>query len=294
MSTPNAAVAKRNEQLVAVRGLLDKITPQIAAALPKHMTPERMARIAFSAMQRQPLLLECTPQSLALCVITASELGLEPNMIGHAYLVPYRNNKTGKTDAQLILGYKGLIDLARRSGALSTISVACVHERDKFEYELGLEPRLKHRPYMDGDRGNVTLVYAVARLKDGGYQFEVMSRAEIEQVRKKSKAGSSGPWVEHWDEMAKKTVLRRLCKLLPSSIELVRAVAMDEATDAGVAAHTDIVAGFVDTEPDAVDAEIVSKPTASQKARERLGITEPQEAAPDLADAGLETMEESE
>lgn len=293
MSTPNAAVAKRNEQLVAVRGLLDKITPQIAAALPKHMTPERMARIAFSAMQRQPLLLECTPQSLALCVITASELGLEPNMIGHAYLVPYRNNKTGKTDAQLILGYKGLIDLARRSGALSTISVACVHERDKFEYELGLEPRLKHRPYMDGDRGNVTLVYAVARLKDGGYQFEVMSRAEIEQVRKKSKAGSSGPWVEHWDEMAKKTVLRRLCKLLPSSIELARAVAMDEATDAGVAAHTDIVAGFVDTEPDAVDAEIVSKPTASQKARERLGIAEPQEAA-SAPDAGLEAMEESE
>ena len=293
MSTPNTAVAKRNEQLVAVRGLLDKITPQIAAALPKHMTPERMARIAFSAMQRQPLLLECTPQSLALCVITASELGLEPNMIGHAYLVPYRNNKTGKTDAQLILGYKGLIDLARRSGALSTISVACVHERDKFEYELGLEPRLKHRPYMDGDRGNVTLVYAVARLKDGGYQFEVMSRAEIEQVRKKSKAGSSGPWVEHWDEMAKKTVLRRLCKLLPSSIELVRAVAMDEATDAGVAAHTDIVAGFVDTEPDAEDAEIVSKPTASQKARERLGIAEPQEAA-SAPDAGLEAMEESE
>ena len=293
MSTPNTAVAKRNEQLVAVRGLLDKITPQIAAALPKHMTPERMARIAFSAMQRQPLLLECTPQSLALCVITASELGLEPNMIGHAYLVPYRNNKTGKTDAQLILGYKGLIDLARRSGALSTISVACVHERDKFEYELGLEPRLKHRPYMDGDRGNVTLVYAVARLKDGGYQFEVMSRAEIEQVRKKSKAGSSGPWVEHWDEMAKKTVLRRLCKLLPSSIELVRAVAMDEETDAGVAAHTDIVAGFVDTEPDAVDAEIVSKPTASQKARERLGIAEPQEAA-SAPDAGLEAMEESE
>ena len=293
MSTPNTAVAKRNEQLVAVRGLLDKITPQIAAALPKHMTPERMARIAFSAMQRQPLLLECTPQSLALCVITASELGLEPNMIGHAYLVPYRNNKTGKTDAQLILGYKGLIDLARRSGALSTISVACVHERDKFEYELGLEPRLKHRPYMDGERGNVTLVYAVARLKDGGYQFEVMSRAEIEQVRKKSKAGSSGPWVEHWDEMAKKTVLRRLCKLLPSSIELARAVAMDEATDAGVAAHTDIVAGFVDTEPDAVDAEIVSKPTASQKARERLGIAEPQEAA-SAPDAGLEAMEESE
>ena len=126
--------------------------------------------------------------------------------------------------------------------------------------------------------------YAVARLKDGGYQFEVMSRAEIEQVRKKSKAGSSGPWVEHWDEMAKKTVLRRLCKLLPSSIELARAVAMDEATDAGVAAHTDIVAGFGDTEPDAVDAGIVSKPTASQKARERLGITEPQEAAPDLAE----------
>lgn len=292
MTDRNTALAKRNEQLVAVRGLLDKIGPQIATALPKHMTPERMARIAFSAIQRQPLLLECTPQSLALCVITASELGLEPNMIGHAYLVPYRNNKTGKTDAQLIIGYKGLLDLARRSRELSTISVACVHEKDKFEYELGLEPRLKHRPYMDGERGAVTMVYAVARLKDGGYQFDVMSRAEIEAVRRKSRAGNSGPWVDHWDEMAKKTVLRRLCKLLPSSIELAKAIAADEARDAGLPVHSEIVSDLADADDAQVtDAEIV--PTAKAKARERLGIAPAVEPAATPAD-DLGIMEEGE
>jgi len=184
-------------------------------------------------------------------VVEASQLGLEPDgVLGHAYLVPFNNRKTGQREAQLIPGYKGLVELSRRSGNLSTIYAHVVHERDQYRFCYGLTPTLEHTPTGEPDPGPIVAAYAVAHLRDGGVQFEWLWKKEIDGIRAQSKAGSSGPWVTHYDEMAKKTALRRLCKLLPVSVELQRAVALDEMAEAGVPQRMDaLAAASVDLPP---------------------------------------------
>lgn len=219
-----------------------KMKAQFAAALPKHMTAERMARIVTTEIRKTPDLVKCEKASFLGAVIQCAQLGLEPgNSLGHAYILPFdkrekRGNEwvTVRTDAQLIIGYRGMIDLARRSGQIISLSARAVREQDDFDYQLGLHEDLTHKPFEGEHAGEITHVYAVARLQGGGVQFEVMSKAQVEAVRAQSKAGKSGPWVSHWEEMAKKTVIRRLFKYLPVSVEIQRAVTLDEAAEAGV------------------------------------------------------------
>ena len=241
-----ATTVKKTEVPTTNRGWLcfDKFKKQVALALPKSMTAERMLRVILSECNKAPALFDCSRESFLGAILQCSALGLEPgSALGHCYLIPY-----GKT-CQLIIGYRGMIDLARRSGQIVSLQAWAVHENDTFNFQLGLNPDIQHIPAASADRGNITFVYAVARLKGGGVQFEVMSRAEIEKVRKASKAGNSGPWSNHWEEMAKKTVIRRLFKYLPVSIEAVRAVEIDEKTDRGEAT----------TEQDFLDAEFIEK-----------------------------------
>ena len=215
--------------LATLKDLLDKAKTSIAAVLPKHLTPDRLIKVALVACSRTPKLLECTPSSVLQSVMTAAELGLDPSgALGSAYLVPYGNTCT------LIVGYRGLIDLARRSGEIESIEAHLVHAADLFVCEFGLNPRLVHTPDFDvEDRGPVRLVYAVAKLKGGGYQVEVMSFAEIERIRKRSKAGNSGPWVTDWNEMARKTVVRRICKYLPLSVEVADTLSREDRAETG-------------------------------------------------------------
>lgn len=225
---------------------------QMALAMPKSMTPDRLTRIVMTECRKPPALLKCAPESFYGAVLQCAALGLEPgSALGHCYLLPFGNgkDKQGRPNAQLIIGYRGMIDLARRSGQIVSLQAYCVHEQNTFNYKLGLDPDIEHIPASVADRGKVTHVYAVAKLKGGGVQFEVMSRAEIEKVRTSSKAGNSGPWSSHWEEMAKKTVIRRLFKYLPVSIEAVRAVEIDEKTDRGEAT----------TDQDFLDAEFIEK-----------------------------------
>lgn len=225
---------------------------QMALAMPKSMTPDRLTRIVMTECRKTPALLKCAPESFYGAVLQCAALGLEPgSALGHCYLLPFGNgkDKQGRPNAQLIIGYRGMIDLARRSGQIISLQAYCVHEQDTFNYKLGLAPDIEHIPASVADRGKVTHVYAVAKLKGDGVQFEVMSRAEIEKVRTSSKAGNSGPWSSHWEEMAKKTVIRRLFKYLPVSIEAVRAVEIDEKTDRGEAT----------TDQDFLDAEFIEK-----------------------------------
>src|SRR5690606_14773510 len=218
------------QKLNSVKDLLAKLQPQIAAALPKHMTPERMARIAFTAIQRQPLLLECTQQSLALAVINAGELGLEPNLLGEAYLVPYKD-KQKQYQCQLIPGYKGLMKLARNSGLVKSFQVALVREGDFFEYEYGTNYHLVHKPKEDNADAPITHGWAGAII-DGKFEFTIMTKAELDKVKSTSKATSEyAPWAVHTDEMYKKTALRRFCKIQPASAEMARAVDLDERAD---------------------------------------------------------------
>lgn len=235
---PQAAVpAKRAHGVLGMMNE-DSFKKSLALALPKAMTPERLVRIVTTECRKTPALLNCNTESFLGAVLQCAQLGLEPGgALGHCYLLPFGNGKAkdGRPNAQLIIGYRGMIDLARRSGQIVSICAYTVHEKDHFVWRLGLDPDIEHVPSPEADRGPMTYVYAVAKLKGGGVQFEVMSRAEVEKVRKQSKAGSSGPWVTHFDEMAKKTVIRRLFKYLPVSIEAARAVEVDERADRGEA-----------------------------------------------------------
>ncbi|MEB7738548.1 recombination protein RecT [Escherichia coli] len=211
---------------------------QLAAALPRHMTAERMIRIATTEIRKVPELRDCDSTSFIGAIVQCSQLGLEPgSALGHAYLLPFGNGKAenGKKNVQLIIGYRGMIDLARRSGQITSLSARVVREGDEFSYELGLDEKLVHRPGENED-APITHVYAVARLKGGGAQFEVMTKKQVEKIRDthskaaKSAAlkGKSSIWDEHFEDMAKKTVIRKLFKYLPVSIEIQRAVSMDE------------------------------------------------------------------
>jgi recombination protein RecT len=230
MATPQnmTAVARQTQTLTTLQGMLEKYKSQIAVALPKHMTPERMIRVALTAVSTTPALQNCTPISIAACIVQASILGLEPNsVLGEAYLVPFKNQ------CQLIPGYQGLLKLVRNSGDLIMVNAQVVRENDKFDFEDGLDPYLIHKR-ATGDRGKVVAYWAGAVLKGGGKQFVVLSREEaLEHGKKNSKSFNNGPWQTHFDEMAMKTCLRKLCKLLPKSIEAQIAVSLDERHEAG-------------------------------------------------------------
>lgn len=236
VTTTTAATPAAPVKPKGVLGMLteDSFKEQLALAVPKAMTAERLVRIVLTECRKTPELRETTPASFLGAVLQCAQLGLEPGgALGHCYLLPYWDRKKGVKNCQLIVGYRGMIDLARRSGQIVSICAYTVHEKDHFEWRLGLDPDIQHIPSPEADRGPMTYVYAVAKLKGGGVQFEVMSRAEVEAVRKQSKAGGSGPWVTHFSEMAKKTAIRRLFKYLPVSIEAARAVEFDERADRG-------------------------------------------------------------
>lgn len=235
LKAATGAVAKTDIKNATIASLMadPKIKAQMALALPKHLTADRLARIATTEMRRVPALANCSPESFLGAIMQCAQLGLEPsNGLGQAYLIPFGNgkDKQGRANVQLIIGYRGMIDLARRSGQIVSISARAVYENDEFSYQYGLYEELRHVPAQDGEAGQLTHVYAVAKLKDGGVQFEVMTRKDIEKVRASSSSAKSGssPWVTHFDEMAKKTVIRRLFKYLPVSIEIQRAAILDE------------------------------------------------------------------
>ncbi len=206
---------------------IEKMKPGIAAALPSVITPERFTRMVLSAISTNPTLAQTTPKSFLGAMMTAAQLGMEPNTpLGQAYLIPFRNH--GVLECQFQLGYKGLLDLAYRSGEVSSIQAQIVYENDKFEYSYGLEPKLVHVPAMS-DRGDPTHVYAVFRTKDGGFGFEVMSMDDCRaHARRYSKAYNAGPWQTNFEEMAKKTVLKRVLKYAPLKSDFQRAVTQDE------------------------------------------------------------------
>lgn len=203
---------------------------EIKKALPSVITPERFTRIALSALSANPKLAETTPMSFLGAMMTAAQLGLEVNTpLGQAYLIPFKNK--GVLECQFQLGYKGLIDLAYRSGEVSIIQAHVVYENDEFIYELGLDPKLEHIPVKD-NRGEPSYFYAIFKMKNGGYGFEVMS---VDDVRKHAKKysqaynSSFSPWTNHFEEMAKKTVLKKALKYAPLKSDFVRGFTSDES-----------------------------------------------------------------
>lgn len=217
----------------SIQGWIKKYEGEVAKALPSVMTPERFTRIALTAVTNTPKLAECTPQSFIGAMMNAAQLGLEPNTpLGQAYLIPF-NSKNGM-QCQFQLGYKGMLDLAYRSGEFKNIGAYTVYENDEFEYELGLEPFLKHKP-AKANRGKPIYFYATFKLVNGGFGFECMSVDDIKKhAQKYSKTYSNGPWQTDFEAMAKKTVLKQLLKYAPLKTDFAKGVAEDESIKAEI------------------------------------------------------------
>ena len=273
------AIANR-EKVQEFSAYFNSKRASIAKLIPRHLTVERVAKIGVAALMSSPKLLQCDPATVWFQVAQAASLGLEVNLLGAAYLVPFKDK------CQLIIGYQGLIDLCRRSGHIEKIEAHCVYERDVFSFQYGINPTLHHEPYLDDDPGKVRLVYGVAWLKGGTTQFEVMTKANVDAIRHRSPAGKSGPWVTDYTEMARKTVVRRLCKYLPKSVELQQALSAEET---GL--------GGMDIEAAMIDADIVpppAKPTNADKISAGLDMGAPEgdtTAAHEPTDAALQELQ---
>lgn len=225
-------------QVTNVKELLwnDAAKNQLQQVSAAHMKPDRMMRLMANAIRTTPKLGECDPMSLLGGLMTCAGLGLEPNTImGHAYLIPFKNNRKGITEVQLVVGYKGLIDLARRSGHITSISANIHYSDDEvWEYEEGTEARLRHIP--GAQEGEKRHAYAIAKFRDGGHAYVVLPWAKVMKIRDGSQgwqtavkygATDRNPWKSHEDEMAKKTAIRALAKYLPLSVEFRDALTVD-------------------------------------------------------------------
>lgn len=203
------------------------------------LTPERLLSVAMTEIRKTPQLRECTQDSLFGALVQAAQLGLEPgSALGHCYLIPYRNRKRNIIECQFQIGYKGMLDLARRSGQIRKLYAHCVFEADKFEVSFGLDEALVHVPDFEvEDRGRIVGAYAVAHLVGGGEQFVYLPWRKLQAIRDGSKAKEDGPWKTHEEEMCQKTAARALFKWLPVSIEAVKAAGLDEAAERGEQAN---------------------------------------------------------
>ena len=200
------AMAEKKEQKT-MQQYIKSMEGEIAKALPSVITPERFTRMVLSALSTTPQLQNCTPKSFLGAMMSAAQLGLEPNTpLGQAYLLAYR------------------------SGEVEVVQAHIVYEKDTFEFEYGLNPKLTHIPFSKGEKGNAVSVYAIFKTKSGGYGFEVMSMADVkEHAKKYSQAYSSAysPWTKNFEEMAKKTVLKKVLKYAPMKSDFVKAVVQD-------------------------------------------------------------------
>lgn len=220
MTTPNnadimaqATAPRAPARPDPAKAIVDRLLPEMARALPQHVGRDRMARMLLTTFRRTPKLMDCKPESVMAGILEIARLGLEPGVEVH--LIPF------KGEAQVIVGYQGLVRLMYQSGYVTSIQTGVHREGDEWEVEFGLTPKLRHVP---GDSpGKMLHVYAIAHLRDGGYAFRVMTKAEVDRVAK-----SGGPWREHYEAMAEKTVLRRLAKYIPQSPEMMSALRIDE------------------------------------------------------------------
>lgn len=210
------ALQKNNGKQDTVADLIEKLKPQMALALPKHINADRFYRVILTEFRKNPDLIKCTPVSLMGALLTSAQLGLEPGLLGQAYLVPYK----GQMEFQI--GYRGMIDLARRSKNIKVIYAEGVYENDEFDYEYGLNFKLFHKPVLE-NKGNLIAVYGVSKFVDGGEYFKVMSKEDVDKIKKLSKTVKSpySPWNNFYDDMAKKTVIRQIFKYLPISVEIL-------------------------------------------------------------------------
>jgi recombination protein RecT len=228
MSTGKAVELRSKQD--GLKHLVAKAADSVESVLPKHMNRERFLKVYLLAAVKQPDLYNCSPESLLQALMQAAQLGLEVNSpLGSAYLVPFKGT------AVLIPGYRGLIDLARRSGVCTAIEAHVVYKDDEFDWVQGTAPTISHRPNLLGARldEDVVAAYAIAWFEDGHTQMEVLTRRDIDKVRASSRAGAYGPWKDWFAEMCRKTAVKRLAKYLPLTTEMADAIELDTRAETG-------------------------------------------------------------
>ena len=240
---------------MSIADMIKAMQPEIKKALPDLISPERFTRMAVSALNTTPKLKECDPMSFLAALMNAAQLGLEPNTpLGQAYLIPFHNRKRGRVDCQFIVGYKGLIDLCYRNPMMQTIQAQAVYENDEFEYELGLNPKLVHRPALENG-GEIRLFYGMFKLANGGFGFEVMSKTAMDQFAmtySKSADAAVSPWKTDYESMAKKTVIKKALKYAPLKIETARALTNDNSVKLELSPEMSEVENQLVIEPDEI------------------------------------------
>lgn len=290
-------VATAGQRRNHFKALLQKAAPQFEQALPKHVKFEHLMSVAISAFNRTPKLLEAETSSVLSCIMTCAQLGLLPDgMLGQAYLIPFNQGygKNKRVMCQLIVGYRGLLTLARNSGEIESISAHVVYDGDLFEYEFGLQEQCRHVPSEDAVRGEITHAYAVARFKDGGHCFDVLTRDEIDKIRGGSQgyqaaekewdgkpAKKDSTWHKHYPEMARKTAIRRIAKYLPLSVQ--KAVSLEDAFEQGSTATLDSGGEIIFQDP--IDNDVPEdEPESKDEAALDEVADEPDEDTPEQED----------
>ncbi len=271
------AVAKRD----TLQGLLESMKGRMQSVLPKHITAERMMRVALVAASKNPKLYDCTKESVAKAMMDASELGLEPGGARQlAALIPY------KTECQFQPMYKGLIELALRDGRVVSIEADVVHEKDHFKDRRGTNALLEHEPYLGADAGKTIAAYAIATLANGMKQWVTVPRRELDQIQNSSKDKRPDSAWRLWpDPMRCKTAIKRLCKFIPCSPELAKAIALDNANDGAIDTEFEIV-------PDAAAIENkLAAGTHKAHAKTKPGRPKKKEPTHELSDAVPPTQE---
>jgi len=284
-ATEAAALARQTPQQAGMGNFalyIQRNMPAIKNIASRELNPERLYRMVLACVSRTPLLAQCTIESLLRATLQASELGLAPgSATGEAYMVPFKK-KTGDGwgyEAQLIPGYRGLISLAFRSGHVVSVKADVVYQGDTFKAPTNpLEPQMEHVRNFESELKpeNITFAYCVVRLKDGGLVYDVMSRSEVDAVRKRSKASDSGPWVTDFAEMTKKTVTRRCLKYAPMSAEMSKALAADAAAETG---DSSALAEFEILPTDEFEQE--STTTKTEKVRDKIPAISPEGSWPE-------------
>lgn len=231
---------------------------QLRMALPKTVTPERLARLVLTEVRRIPKLLLCDRSSLLGAVMQAAQLGLEPGVLGQCWIIPYKGKAT------FVLGYRGAAQLAWRSGMIAGLSSRAVYEGDHFAYDFGSD-KVEHIPCGETDPKKITHAWTAVHTTTGGRVWDVMLRSEINAIRARSASGNDGPWVTDFAEMAKKTVFKRNMKLAPCSVELQHALGLDDAADQGIPQGIDFEV------PEAPAIEASSSPAESPQPAPALG-----------------------
>ncbi len=289
--------------------MLDKFKGEIARALPKHINPDRMTRIALTAFRMNPRLAECDPRSVFAAIVQSSQLGLEVGLMGEAHLVPFKN------ECQLIPGYTGLIKLARQSGFVQDIYAHEVRKNDTFNLNLGMDRSLEHRPMTgmcgfpatDEERGPIAGFYAVAVFKDGSRTFVAMGVAEVERIRDNSRGYQAAKrskkesvWDSDFVAMGLKTAIRRLCKFLPKSPELATALSLDSVLEQGKDQHLNLIDAatgefvpvIADDPDESSEVETDTPPSAKTARTSEAAISDPVLQAAVLALENSKTVDQ--